>query len=156
MNAARAQKAYARCYRIREVNGGEDEIADVLTELHRFTFFDGASIPCFDHGHWWLAFDGALPVAFAGIIPSTHMIRAAYLTRVGVMGPHVGHGLQRRLMRAAERRSHGNGWSWMISDTTDNIWSANNFIRSGYRLYRPDGPWAFAQTLYWRKFIGGR
>ena len=77
MNAPRAQKAYARCYRIREVYGGEDEIADVLTGLHRFTFFDGAPIPCFDHGHWWLAFHGAMPVAFAGIIPSTHMIHAA-------------------------------------------------------------------------------
>ena len=82
------------------------------------------------------------------------MMRAAYLTRVGVIGRHVGHGLQRRLMRVAERRSHRNGFNWMISDTTDNIRSANNFIRSGYQLYRPGIPWAFTQTLYWRKFIG--
>ena len=156
MNAPRCRKACpGRCYRIREVDGGDDEVADALAELHRLTFFDGAPVPCFDDGHWWLAFHDAVPVAFAGIIPSTHMMRAAYLTRVGVLGGHVGQGLQRRLMRAAERRSHRNGFNWMISDTTDNIRSANNFIHSGYQLYRPDVPWAFAQTLYWRKFIGG-
>jgi hypothetical protein len=43
-------------YRIREVDGHEDEIADTLADLHRLTFFDGAAIPEFDQGHWWLAF----------------------------------------------------------------------------------------------------
>ena len=28
-------------YRIREVDGHDDEIADALTELHQLTFFDG-------------------------------------------------------------------------------------------------------------------
>jgi phage terminase large subunit len=42
----------------------------------------------------------------------------------------------------------------MQADTTDNIASANNFIRAGYRLYRPDFPWAWPHTLYWRKLIG--
>ena len=42
----------------------------------------------------------------------------------------------------------------MISDTTDNVASANNFIRAGYRLYQPQHPWGWPQTLYWRKFIG--
>jgi phage terminase large subunit len=41
----------------------------------------------------------------------------------------------------------------MHSDTTDNVASANNFIRAGYRLYRPQHPWAWPNTLYWRKFI---
>jgi hypothetical protein len=39
-------------YRIREVDGHDDEIADTLADLHRLTFFDGASIPEFDPGHW--------------------------------------------------------------------------------------------------------
>ena len=54
-------------YRIREVDARDDEIADVLTELHRLTFFSGASIPPFDGGHWWLAYRGSMPVAFAGV-----------------------------------------------------------------------------------------
>ena len=49
-------------YKIREVDGHDDEIADTLTDLHRLTFFDGASIPEFDCGHWWLAFHETIPV----------------------------------------------------------------------------------------------
>ena len=64
-----------------------------------------------------------------------------------------GHGLQLRLMRALESRARHNGWSAVVSDTTDNLVSANNFIRAGYRLYQPPTPWAWGNTLYWRKFI---
>jgi hypothetical protein len=31
-------------------------MVDTLAELHHLTFFDGASIPKFEQGHWWLAF----------------------------------------------------------------------------------------------------
>jgi hypothetical protein len=34
----------------------------------------------------------------------------------------------------------------IISDTTDNMHSANNFIRASYRLFWPN-------TLYWRKDV---
>ena len=57
-------------YRIREVDGNDDEIADTLADIHRLTFFDGASIPEFDRWHWWLAYREAVPVAFAGVVPS--------------------------------------------------------------------------------------
>ena len=62
-------------------------------------------------------------------------------------------GLQLRLMRAMEARVRHNGWRCVVSDTTDNVASANNFIRAGYRLYRPVVPWAWPNTLYWRKPI---
>jgi hypothetical protein len=61
--------------------------------------------------------------------------------------------LQLRLMRALESRARLNGWRSVVSDTTENIVSANNFIRAGYRLYQPQTPWAWPNTLYWRKFI---
>ena len=141
-------------YRIREVDGRDEEIADVLTELHRLTFFGGASIPAFDRGHWWLAFREVAPVAFAGVIPSTHVRNAGYFCRVGVLHSHWGHRLQLRLMRAMEVRAQRNGWACVVSDTTRNVASANNFIRAGYRLYRPEQPWGWAHTLYWRKQIG--
>ena len=57
-------------------------------------------------------------------------------------------------MRAMESRARCNGWSYLVSDTTQNIASANNFVRAGYRLYQPQYPWAYPDTLYWRKFIG--
>jgi GNAT superfamily N-acetyltransferase len=140
-------------YRIREVDGKDDEISDALAELHRLTFFDSAPIPEFDYGNWWLTLCGAEPVAFAGLIPSTHICRAGYFCRVGVLRKHWGRGLQLRLMRALEARARLNGWSSIVSDTTDNLPSANNLIRAGYLLYRPQDPWAWPNTLYWRKAI---
>jgi hypothetical protein len=140
-------------YRIREVDGHDDEIVDTLADLHRLTFFDGASIPEFDHGHWWLAFHETVPVAFAGVVPSTRAYNAGYFCRVGVLKKHCGNALQLRLMRALESRARHNGWCFIVSDTTDNLASANNFIRAGYRLYQPQYPWAWPNTLYWRKSI---
>jgi GNAT superfamily N-acetyltransferase len=140
-------------YRIREVDGHDEEIADTLTELHRLTFFAGAPIPSFTWGHWWLAYCEAMPVAFAGLMASTHVRNAGYFCRVGVLQPHWGNRLQRRLMRAVEQRARCNGWRCVVSDTTSNIASANNFIRAGYHLYQPKMPWAFPHTLYWRKVV---
>lgn len=138
-------------YRIREVDGLDEEIAETLAELHRLTFFDGAPIPSFEWGHWWLAYRERAAIGFAGVVPSTHVRCAGYIHRVGVLAEHRGHGLQLRLLRAMEARGGRNGWSCMVSDTTHNIASANNFIRAGYRLYQPRYPWAFADTLYWHK-----
>jgi GNAT superfamily N-acetyltransferase len=141
-------------YRIREVDGQVEDIADTLAELHRLTFFDSACIPGFDLGHWWLAFHENEPVAFAGVVPSTRACNAGYFCRVGVLRRHRGAALQLRLMRAMEARARHNGWSCVVSDTTDNLASANNFIRAGYRLYRPQTPWAWPNSLYWRRSIG--
>jgi len=140
-------------YRIREVDGNDDEITDTLTDLHRLTFFESATVPEFEQGHWWLAYHGRLAVAFAGVIPSTRVHNAGYFCRVGVIRSHCGNALQLRLMRASECRARRKGWSCIVSDTTDNLVSANNFIRAGYRLYRPECPWGWPNTLYWRKSL---
>lgn len=140
-------------YKIREVDATDEDIADTLTELHRLTFLESAPIPNFEEGHWWLTYSGSEPVAFAGVIPSTRAANAGYFSRVGVLQRHLGHGLQRRLMRAIERRAKANGWTSVVSDTTDNIPSANNFIRAGYRLYQPEWPWSFPHSLYWVKAL---
>ena len=128
-------------------------MADTLAELHRLTFFSGAPLPDFGWGRWWLACCDAVPVAFAGLVLSTHACNAGYICRVGVLKKHCGHALQLRLMRAMESRARHNGWICVVSDTTDNPASANNFIRAGYRLYLPQYPWAYSNTLYWRKPI---
>lgn len=143
-------------YRIRAVDGQDDEISDILMELHHLTFLNNAPMPEFDSGHWWLAFDERVAVAFAGLVASTHAQNAGYFCRVGVLRKHWGRALQLRLMRVVEMRARGNGWSDIVSDTTDNIVSANNFIRAGYRLYQPQHPWAWPQTLYWRKSLWQR
>jgi len=52
-----------------------------------------------------------------------------------------------------EYRTRRNGWSCVVSDTTNNLASANNFIRAGYRLFQPEYPWGWTNTLYWRKLV---
>jgi len=139
-------------YRIREVDGNDDDIADALAELHQFTFLDAAPVPQFER-----TLVVCLSEKRAGrlrcIIPSTHIFDAGYFCRVGVLGKHCGRRLQLRLMRAIETRARLNGWCSIISDTTDNMHSANNFIRAGYRLFIPRHPWAWPHTLYWRKDV---
>jgi Acetyltransferase (GNAT) family len=119
----------------------------MLDEIHRATFLDSAPVPSFDEGYWWLAFHGSLPAAFAGLVQSTHAPNAGYLCRVGVMRKDWGRSLQLRLLRAAARRARRSGWHRIVSDTTNNVISANNFIRAGYRLYRPSLPWGWANAL---------
>jgi GNAT superfamily N-acetyltransferase len=144
----------AMMYRIREVDTQDDDMADTLADLHRLTFFASAAIPDFDLGFWWIALRERVPVAFAGVVPSTHVENAGYFCRVGVLREHWGRALQLRLMRAMEIRARRNGWRYIVSDTTDNVASANNFIKAGYRLYQPPHPWGWPNTLYWRKLIG--
>jgi GNAT superfamily N-acetyltransferase len=143
-------------YRIREVDGQDDDVADTLMDLHRLTFFESAPIPEFDGGHWWLAFRERAPIGFAGLISSTHAANAGYFCRVGVLREHRGRALRLRLMRAIEARARANGWSAIVSDTTNNIVSANNFIKAGYQLYQPDYPWGWPHTLYWWKSTRSR
>jgi acetyltransferase (GNAT) family protein len=135
-------------YRIRAVDSHDEDAADTLAEMHRLTFFDGAAIPDFEHGHWWLASRSDVPVGFAGVIRSTCVNNAGYFSRVGVLREHRGNNLQLRFMRAVDAQVRRNGWAAVVSDTTDNVASANNFIRAGYLLYHPRYPWAWPHTLY--------
>ncbi|ULK99325.1 GNAT family N-acetyltransferase [Bradyrhizobium sp. I71] len=138
-------------YKIRNVDPSDDDVADTLSELHRWTFFNSAAMPRFELGSWWLAYHGDDAVAFAGVVPSSHVRNGGYFSRVGVLQRHWGRGLQRRLMRVVEAKGRRVGWNSIVSDTTDNAVSANNFIQAGYRLFEPEAPWAWAHTLYWRK-----
>ncbi|WP_426408304.1 GNAT family N-acetyltransferase [Bradyrhizobium ganzhouense] len=140
-------------YRIRMIDAFDDDVADTLADLHRFTFFDAAAMPQFDIGTWWLAYHGDDAVAFAGVVPSTRERNSGYFSRVGVLQRHWGKGLQLRLMRTVEARGRRIGWDSIVSDTTDNRFSANNFIKAGYRLYEPEMPWAWSHTLYWRRSL---
>jgi hypothetical protein len=103
-------KEAEQCYRIREVDGLDEETSDSLAELHRLTFPDCAPVPDFGRGNWWLAYRERLPVGFAGVVPSTHVENAGYFRRVGVLRAHHGHALQLRMMRAIETSAGQNGW----------------------------------------------
>lgn len=135
-------------YPIRQVDS--DEFADDIERLQIET-----ELPCakYDHIQWWFAFFNNYPIAYLGLMPSLVVDRAAYLVRVGVLHEHRGHSLQLRLMRVAERYARHHGYLQIVSDTTDNLASANNFIRAGYQLFAPNPPWAFSTSNYWRKTL---
>lgn len=141
-------------YRIREVDTEDEEIAETLTLLHQLTFFDTAPMPQLDSGHWWIGYRGYEPVSFASVIPSDRYPLAGYFKRVGVLPAHRGKGLQARHMRAIDGRARRNGWTSIVSDTTDNPPSANNFIRAGgWRVFIPDFPWSLPNAIYWIKSL---
>ncbi|MFZ9885412.1 MAG: GNAT family N-acetyltransferase, partial [Ilumatobacteraceae bacterium] len=45
------------------------------------------------------------------------------------------------------------GMTQAVTDTTDNVASANALIATGFRLFDPDDPWGLPNTLYWRKSL---
>lgn len=141
-------------YRIREVDGSDEEIADTIRDLHDETF--GSSAPDVDteRGHWWLAYaidEGRDIAGFCGLTPSYGDEKLGYLKRAGVRRPHRGHGLQRRFVRVREARARRIGMHSIVTDTSGNPSSANNLIACGYRIYSPEKPWGFNHTIYWIK-----
>lgn len=142
-----------RCFRIREVDACEPDVLETLKDLHERSFLGHAPLPNFEVGQWWTTTEMGRPIAFAGMIPSIMGIGVGYLSRVGVVPDVRGSGLQRRMMRAIERRARRSGLCCIVSDTTGNVASANNFIRCGYVLFQPAQPWAWPTSLYWRKLI---
>ena len=78
--------------------------------------------------------------------------------QIDILPEHRGNGLQRRLLKVRERKARQLGWTSVITDTTDNVPSANNLIKAGYRLFEPESVgamnWAFKSSLFWRKGLG--
>jgi GNAT superfamily N-acetyltransferase len=139
-------------YKIREVDALENDIADTLQELN-------TAMDCFptlthweiENGHWWLAELEGDAVAFAGMVSSRQYNNVGYLNRAGVLPDHRGNKLQQRLMRVRLAKAKRLGWSHITSECTGTVYSANNFIRCGFKMYEPRKPWAFATTNYWIK-----
>jgi ribosomal protein S18 acetylase RimI-like enzyme len=141
-------------YRVCRVPG--EHHRDELLFLHDVSFEGLAPDPDFKRGDWWLATkqraDGREELAaFAGMVPSRSFTGGGYLIRAGVHPQHRGHALQRRLLQVREARARKLGYVALVTDTTNNIPSANNLIAAGFRLFQPVDPWAFNHSLYWKK-----
>lgn len=142
-------------YRIREVDGYDEDISETIKELHDAVFAGTAPKVDPTRGHWWLAYaaDDSREIAgFCGLTPTySQPDSVGYLKRAGVLPWHRGSGLQRRFVRVREIRARKNGWKAIVTDTSDNPSSANNLIRCGYLMYAPDNPWGWRHTIYWKK-----
>ena len=144
-------------YKIREVDASDEDVADKIREFNRIEFSWPAITDEELEGHnchWWFAYNEAdKPIAFAGLNPSVLYKNAGYFKRVGVLPGHRGRGLQLRFFRALEHRAKRIGWQKIVSETTDTVYSGNNFIKAGYLMFEPDHGWAFPNSIYWIKTL---
>lgn len=143
--------------RIVAVNAKNERIAALLRYLQLSTLQGDKPYDVRD-GYWWIAYDGAMPVAFCGLTfwgmahPSKQT-DAGYLCRSGVLHSHRGRNIQKRMLRVRERKARGLGWNWLVSDTFNNPASSNSLIACGFRLFIPAYRWGLPGALYWRKKI---
>lgn len=142
-------------YRIREVDGGDDDIAEIVRDFNKRSEVEFPELTDeeLEGGYWWLAYHKSNPVAFAGMVQSSQWHNVGYFKRAGVLPKHRGHGLQIRLMRVREQKAKKLGWSHLVSECTETAFSANNFIRAGFKIYQPQRPWAFKNSIYWIKTL---
>jgi GNAT superfamily N-acetyltransferase len=104
-------------------------------------------------GWWWIAYcDGRL-AGFAAMLQSSKTPEAVYLARAGTLEAFRGRGLQKKLIRERLKFAKDLGMTQAITDTTDNVASANALIATGFRMFDPDDPWGLPNTLYWRKSL---
>lgn len=141
-------------YRTRRVDGTREAYANTLRALHELCFGDSApQIKPEEGGYWWLTYHEGEPVAFCGMLPSQQWKKTGYLYRVGVLKDHRGKGLQQRLIAVRERYARQLGWTHTVSDTNENIPSANSLIRRGYIMYEPKLAYGLSTAIYWKKTL---
>jgi GNAT superfamily N-acetyltransferase len=133
-----------------------DDERDTLLNLNWMIFGDTAPRIEPEEGEWWIAYDGDprehVVVGFGGCRTARGDEKALYLCRAGVVPAYRGLGIQRKLIKERERFARAHGYERVITDcTSDNIASANTLIKTGFKLWKPPHPWAFATSLYWKK-----
>jgi GNAT superfamily N-acetyltransferase len=140
-------------YRFGQVDTDDEDVVELLAELHTAAFDDDGLTPQADYeqGWWWVVTDGREAAGMCGLTQSSYYPKYGYLKRACVLRRHRGQGLQRRMLSLRERKARLLGFTHCITDTTENVPSANSLIGAGYRLFIPATPWAFPSTLYWRK-----
>jgi GNAT superfamily N-acetyltransferase len=99
---------------------------------------------------WWVALDGNIPVAYAGLKVLDNGY--AYLCRAGVLAGYRGRNLQSRLIRVRVAWAKKQGCSQAITYTVlENPASSNNLIKCGFKLYIPEYAWGGQNRLYWSR-----
>jgi GNAT superfamily N-acetyltransferase len=146
-----------RPFAIKRVDATDEFWAEELHALHALCFTDDTcprlKTEEFEGGYWWLVFDDAKPIAFAGLLPGKLNKGFGYLARAGVHPKYRGQGIQQRMIRVRERYARKLKWKGCVSDTSDTPASANSLINEGYKIYAPKTPWGFRHTIYWRKLF---
>jgi GNAT superfamily N-acetyltransferase len=137
------------------VDANDPAIARVLADMNGLfpdDFYDLDS-EHFQHGLWLVATTGPplRIVGFAGSVPFRPFDNFLYFKRVAVLPEYRGNSIQRIFMQLTESYARKIGYTHLISTTDiENIYSANNFIKTGWQLTKPEKPWE-PTSLYWIK-----
>ena len=136
-------------FHFQRVDADEDDIHELLSEMQKECLpADKLYFPA--NGVWWVGYYGSTPVAFCCISPSQQLPDGCYLGRAGVMPDYRGNALHCRMIRIRTRWAKKQGYTTVVSDTTDNNPSANNLITCGFRLYVPRIVYGPSRALYWK------
>jgi len=123
---------------------------NTIRTLHKLCF-DVDSLPRDPNVFWWLITCGGEPAGFGGYQQSHQFSNAIYLCRSGVLKGYRGNNLQKKLIRVRINHAKKLGYEWAVTDTRDNPASVNSLISCGFKNYEPINPWAFSNSMYWRK-----
>jgi GNAT superfamily N-acetyltransferase len=127
----------------------KEEVRDTLNRLDQRCF--PRDELCSKRGQWWVVYnDEGEPVAFAGARPVEVGSKMIYLCRCGVVPEYRGRGLQKKLIRVRLRYARKAGFKTAVTDTADNVPSANNLIACGFTMYTPEYKWALDSQYWWK------
>lgn len=119
---------------------------------------DGLELRCFEDKYildksdyyWWLAYVNGKIAGFASMQATEE---GGLFALCGVLPKYRGKGLQKRLIRV--RTIYAKRFLKLprvfTYTASDNMPSANNLIKQGFKLYEPEYPWGLKGALYFFK-----
>lgn len=98
---------------------------------------------------WWVVKDEEEIVAYCGAIYTDNI---CIFNRAWVHPDYRGLGLQSKMIKVRLKEAKRQNYYKAITYTlTTNVYSANNLIVNGFKLYKPQFSWAGKEQLYFFK-----
>lgn len=122
-----------------------------VRELDHKWFGKGTELPFGPKSRGWFLMDGGAIVGYCvlGLYEGY-----AFLSRAAIDKEYRGKNVQLRLIRVREAAARRAGYTRIITYTSDdNMRSANNLLKAGYRLYIPQQKFGVKHALYFEKTL---
>ena len=113
--------------------------------------FNGCSNEFKRNRDWWVILDTGIIIAYCGCLYSENI---CVFVRAWVHEPYRGNGLQRRMISIREKAARLFKCYALVTYTlTDNIHSANNLIRRGFKIHDPQYKYVGKGVIYFIKSV---